>query len=123
MSSIKKVKNEFDVLEFNDEELFSLSGKEEDIIVYDRELLEKIINASFNDKYKKLVYLVTSINEDEDSTETDAELALQKIESLRRYILTHYSSLISEKLLNKYFKMLLLLQEKINLNKKRGKSR
>ncbi len=123
MSSIKKVKNDFDVVEISDEELFSFSKKNEIIKVYDNDILEKIVEDLFNEKYKKLLYLVMSINEDEDSTETDSELALIKIENLRKYILSHYSNLISSKNMNKYVKMLLLLESKINFEKRRGRGR
>lgn len=123
MSNIKKVKNEFEILELEDKELFSIKNKEEIIKVYDQELLEKIIDNTFNKKYRKLLYLIMSVNEDEDSTDTDAELALLKIEDLKKYIMLHYSELISKRLLNKYLKMLMILENKIEFNKKRGKSR
>ena len=123
MSSIKKTKSEFDVLELNDEELFSISNKNEVIKVCDKDILEKIIDNSFTDKYKKLLLLITSINEDEDSTETDAELALQRIDNLRRYIISHYGNLISGRTLNKYLKMLTILEGNINFEKRRGKGR
>lgn len=123
MSNIKKVRNEFEILELEDKELFSIKNKEEIIKVYDQELLEKIIDNTFNKKYRKLLYLIMSVNEDEDSTDTDAELALLKIEDLKKYIMLHYSELISKRLLNKYLKMLMILENKIEFNKKRGKSR
>ena len=103
--------------------MFSIKNKEEIIKVYDQELLEKIIDNTFNKKYRKLLYLIMSVNEDEDSTDTDAELALLKIEDLKKYIMLHYSELISKRLLNKYLKMLMILENKIEFNKKRGKSR
>jgi hypothetical protein len=123
MSSIKKTKSEFAVIELKDEELFSIEKKDEIIKVYDQDILEKIVDDSFNSKYKKLLCLIMNINEDEDSTETDAELALEKIDGLRKYVLTHYSNLISTRNMNKYIKMLLLLESKISFNKRRGKSR
>ena len=123
MSSIKKTKSEFAVIELKDEELFSIEKKDEIIKVYDQDILEKIVDDSFNSKYKKLLCLIMNINEDDDSTETDAELALEKIDGLRKYVLTHYSNLISTRNMNKYIKMLLLLESKISFNKRRGKSR
>lgn len=123
MSSIKKTKSEFAVIELKDEELFSIEKKDEIIKVYDQDILEKIVDDSFNSKYKKLLCLIMNINEDEDSTETDAELALEKIDGLRKYVLTHYSNLISTRNMNKYIKMLLLLESRISFNKRRGKSR
>lgn len=121
--NLKKTSNEFEILEMNEEVIYSINKKNEKIGIYNNELLESIIDKIFNKKYKELLYLCMSISEDEDSTESDTELALLKIESLKNYIFEHYSKYINKNLLNKYLKMLLILESKLNIPRKKGKSR
>jgi len=59
-----------------------------------------------------------NITEDDDSSESDTELALLKIENLKNLIISKYSKYLSKNLLNKYLKMLILLEEKLYVPKK-----
>ena len=120
---LKKVNNDFEILELNEKEIYTINKKSEKISIYDNDLFEKVIDNNFNKKYKELLYLCMSINEDEESTDTDTELALLKIEDLKNYIISRYSKSISNHLLNKYLKMIMILEGKLNMPKKRGKSR
>ena len=122
MNSLNKVKNEFEIIEIKEEKIFAINKKDEKIIIYNKEILERIIDKNFNKKYRELLCLTMSIIEDEDSTESDTELALLKIEDLKNYILSHYSKCLSKELLNKYLKMLMLLGQK-KKKKKRGRGR
>lgn len=119
MKNLTKIKNEFEIVEIEEEKLFSINKKNEKIIIYNKDILEKIIDENFNKKYRELLYLTMTITEDEDSNESDCELALLKIENLRNYILSHYSKFLNKSLLNKYLKMLLILEQKLNVPRKR----
>lgn len=121
--NLKKVNNDFEIVELNEKEIYTINKNSEKISIYDNDLLEKILDNNFNKKYKELLYLCMSIIEDEESTDTDTELALLKIEDLKNYIINHYSKFINNHLLNKYLKMIMILEGKLNLPKKRGKSR
>ena len=121
--NLKKVNNDFEIVELNEKEIYTINKNSEKISIYDNDLLEKILDNNFNKKYKELLYLCMSIIEDEESTDTDTELALLKIEDLKNYIINHYSKYINNYLLNKYLKMIMILEGKLNLPKKRGKSR
>jgi len=118
-SSIKKVNTEFTIVKKDEKAKFTITKSEkEKIVVYDAELVEKIIDNNFNQKYRKLLYLVMDINESEDSTESDAELALIKIEELKNLLLSIYYKYISREQLNKYLKMIMMLEEKLIIPKK-----
>lgn len=121
--NLKKVNNDFEIVELNEKEIYTINKNNEKISIYDNDLLEKILDNNFNKKYKELLYLCMSIIEDEESTDTDTELALLKIEDLKNYIINHYSKYINKHLLNKYLKMIMILEGKLNMPKKRGKSR
>lgn len=122
-SYIKKVNSEFLVLEKEADSKFTITKSEEEkIVIYDEVLVEKIIETKFNNKYRKLLYIVMDINENEDSTESDAEIVLFKIEELKNLLLAKYYKYISRELLNKYLKMLMLLEEKLIIpNRHRGR--
>lgn len=121
-NSLKKVNSEFIVVEKENNSKFTINKNEEEkITIYDEELVEKVIDANFNQKYRKLLYLIMDINESEDSTESDTELCLIRIEELKNLLLTKYYKYISRELLNKYLKMIMLLEEKISMSKSRGR--
>ena len=121
-NSLKKLNSEFIVVEKEDNVRFTISKNEEKISIYDEELVENIIDNNFNQKYRKLLYLVMDITENEDSTESDAELALIKVEELKNLLLTKYYKYISRELLNKYLRMIMLLEEKLTIPR-RGRGR
>lgn len=121
-NKIKKVYKEFEIVENDEKSLFTLNTKGNKIKIYDEDILENVIDNRFNKKYRELLYLVMSINEDEDSTESDEELALIKIEDFKTSIIEKYFKYISKGKLNKYMQMLIMLEEKIN-RRERGKGR
>ena len=122
MSSLKKVSREFTILEFKEKSLFTLNSKDNKIKIYDEDILDDIMSSRFNKKYRELLYLVMCLNEDEDATESDAELALLKIDHFRSELINRYFKYISREKFNKYLQMLILLEEKLNI-RKRGKGR
>lgn len=118
-SSLKKVNCEFSVLEKEIAKKFTLNiSEDEKITIYDKVLIENIIDSNFNQKYRKLLYIVMDIIENEDSTDSDVEIVLVKIEELKNLLLSKYYKYISRELLNKYLKMLMLLEEKLNFPKR-----
>ncbi|MBQ8901457.1 MAG: hypothetical protein IJY87_00120 [Bacilli bacterium] len=122
-NSLKKLNSEFTVVEKENNVKFTISKSEEEkLFVYDEELVENIIDSNFNQKYRKLLYLVMDIEENEDSTDSDFELALIKIEELKNLLLSKYYKYISRELLNKYLKMMMLLEEKLTIPR-RGRGR
>ncbi|MBQ7031416.1 MAG: hypothetical protein IJN13_03480 [Bacilli bacterium] len=122
-NSLKKLNSEFTVVEKENNVKFTISKSEEEkLFVYDEELVENIIDSNFNQKYRKLLYLVMDIEENEDSADSDCELALIKIEELKNLLLSKYYKYISRELLNKYLKMMMLLEEKLTIPR-RGRGR
>lgn len=122
MNKIKKVSTKFEILEFLDQKVFSFKKEKHKITIYDKKLAEDLINTKFMDQYKKILYIIMDINSSEDATETDGELARNKIEELRSILINRYQKHIGKEILNKYIKMLLILEEKLVIPQ-RGKSR
>ncbi len=114
MIKLEQVKCDFEIIEDHDQNGLTLSKKNNNIkiTIYDQSLIEKIIDDNFNKKYRALLYMIMSLN-NEDTTESDTELALIKIDDLRNILLSKYFNLISKELLDKYLNMLLLLDQKV----------
>lgn len=122
MNSLKKVSCEFEIIEFDDKKSFSIKNKEEKITIYDKALATELIDKKFNTEYKKLLYIIMDINNSDDSTESDGLLVRDKIDELKNVILNKYSKYISKELLNRYIKMIMILEEKLVIpEKSRGR--
>lgn len=118
---IKKVKCEFEVVDKEDKAFTLNISDSEKIFIYDDELLEEVIDKKFNKQYRKLLYLVMDITENDDNDDENINMALLKIEDLKNILLSKYYKYISRELLNKYLKMLMLLDEKLTLPRSRGR--
>jgi len=121
-NSIKKVNSEFEIIEYNNEKTIIMKKKENQIIFHDERLFEDVIDKKFNEKYRKLLYIIMELNNSEDATEDDEYYVRSKIEELKRIIINKYAKHISRDLLNKYLKMLYILQTKLVIPS-RGKGR
>ena len=121
-SSIKKLNSEFEVVEKENQKFTISINENEKIIIYDKELLEKVIDNKFNKKYRKLLYLVMEVKENDDSDDEKINIVLLKTEELKNLLLSKYYKYINKEILNKYLKMILLLEEKLNVPK-RGRGR
>jgi len=118
-NSFKKVNAEFEIVEFDDKKTFTVRKEEEKITFYDEKLIEDIIIKKFNDKYKRLLYIIMDITNSEDATDTDAEIIRSQIEELRNLLLNKYSKYLSRELINKFLKMLLILDSKLVIPERR----
>lgn len=112
-NSIKKVNSEFEIVEFDDKKVFTIKKEEEKITFYDESLVEDVISNKINETYKRILYIIMDINNSEDATESDGELVRNQIEELRNVILNKYSKYLSKELINRYLKMLLILESKL----------
>lgn len=119
---LKKNNNSFEILENEEENVLTIACNKKKISIYDEKLTEEIISKRFNEKYKKLLYIIMDINSSDDSTDTDTFLVREQISELKNNILNNYKKHISKELLNKYLKMLLILEDKIVV-KEKNKSR
>ena len=119
---IREVKNDFKIIELNEEQGFKIQRDNLKITIYDTEITNELINKNLQKKYERLLYLVASLNDDSDTTESDVFLVRDKIDELRNIILTKYAKYLNKNAINKYLKALILLEEKIIVPKK-AKSR
>lgn len=112
-NNLKKVTTEFEIVEFADKKTLTVKKEKEKIIFYDELVVEEYIDKKFTNKYKKLLYIIMDINNNDDSTESDAWLVRNQIDELKNTLINKYSKHINRELLNKYLKMLLLLEDKL----------
>lgn len=119
---IKEVKNDFKIIELEEENGFKIQRDNLKITIYDAEIINDLINKNLQKKYEHLLYLVASLNDGSDTTDSDVFLVRNKIAELRNIILTKYSKYLPKNTINKYIKTLILLEEKIIVPKK-AKSR
>lgn len=115
---IREVKNDFKIIELNEENGFKMQRNNLKITIYDTEIINSLINKNLQKKYGHLLYLVASLNDNSDTTDSDVFLVRNKIAELRNIIITKYAKFLTKNTLNKYLKMLLLLDEKIIVPKK-----
>lgn len=114
MIKLEQVKCDLEIVSLDEQNGLTLNKKSKDIkvTIYDKDLITKIIDDNFNKKYRSLLYLVMNLN-DEDTTESDTNLALLKIDDLKKLIINKYINFLSKGLLDKYLNMLMLLEEKV----------
>lgn len=118
-SELNKVSKELKVIEMEDSNSFVIKKEKETITIYDESLIEEIIERKFQDKYKKLLYIIMDINNSEDSTESDEDLVREQIHELEVMLIKKYGKHLKEGTLNRYLKMLLILNSKLELPKVR----
>lgn len=119
---LKKNNNSFEIIEDGEKEVLTIKNGKKVISIYDKNLTEKIISYKFNKNYRRLLYIISDINSSNDANDTDEFLVREQIEELKTNFLLKYKKHISKELLNKYLKMLLLLEDKIVV-KEKSKSR
>lgn len=121
-NKLQKVCNEFTVKEKEDNILFTITKKEEKVLIYDEELVNNLFDEKFNIKYKEILYLIMNINEEDDNSSDIAELALVKIDDLKNLVFNKYLKYLSKDKINRYLKKINLLEEKVIIpTKRRGR--
>ncbi len=115
---IQKTSGEFKIIDIENSKTFAIEKNNEKIIVHDEELIENLINKKFSRKYCELLYIINDILNSDEENGTDDDLLALKIEDLRNELLNRYNKFINKSTLNKYLKMLDLLEDKLNSRKK-----
>ncbi len=121
---LENVNCNLEIVDYQEIEGLTISkeNKEEKITIFDKNLINKIINQKINKKYQELLNIIIDINDSEDATTTDGELVLIKIDSLKEKILKEYGKYLTKEALNKYLQMFESLENKLEIPKnKRGR--
>ncbi len=121
--AINKVKTELKIIEKEEKNYTIKTSNNDKLHIYDKDLINIFIDKKFNKKYEKLLYIVMSIINDEDGTDTDEYLVLEKLSELRGIVLEDYSLYVHKNKINKYLKMIDILEEKLRLSNKKHKRR
>ena len=113
---IKEINCEFDVLNYDEESKISINKKNIKMDFFDDELVLNVIDKKFNKKYLNIINM---LDEDDDS-ESEKEIILEKIDDLKRLIIDKYYNYLDKKTLTKYLKMIVLLENKISLTTRKS---
>ena len=114
MKKIEKINCNFEIVDREEKDGLEIKNKNTKITLYDNDLILNAIEKNFNKKYRELLYIVMDIVENEDSTDTDSELVLYKIDNFKNILIKKYFKYLPLELRNKYNNMILLLMEKLN---------
>ena len=112
---LKKTNKEFKVVKFEEEQGFVIKKNKEKIIVYEEDVIDKLISDKFNHDYKEILYMILNYNNSDDVDSSDEEILRIKIEELRVVLLKEYRKFLDKAVFNKYLKMLLILESKIDI--------
>lgn len=112
---LKKTNKEFKVVKFEEEQGFVIKKNKEKIIVYEEDVIDKLISDKFNHDYKEILYMILNYNNSDDVDSSDEEILRIKIEELRVVLLKEYRKFLDKTVFNKYLKMLLILESKIDI--------
>ena len=118
---LENVNCNLEIVDYQEIEGLTISkeNKEEKITIFDKNLINKIINQKINKKYQELLNIIIDINDSEDATTTDGELVLIKIDSLKEKILKEYGKYLTKEALNKYLQMFESLGNKLEIPRNR----
>lgn len=88
-----------------------------EIIILDSYIIDQLILANFNRRYKKILeyYIATLQNEDSDSSEGNFMISLDEIARLRSILIKKYSLIVSRKIEEKMLKKLKILENEIRM--------
>lgn len=117
---INNPKRDLEIVSLDEKGLsFTSDHKKEELTIYDKELIENMIEQFFNKKFHELAYLVAMYNNSDD--EDGESLVLEKMSEFREFFLMKYEKLLSKNKLAKYLNMLDMLESNINLSYHKGR--
>lgn len=121
---IKKIDQEIELLTFDyDIKGFNYrpkkttkNSKVNNIVIVNPEIINALINNSFNKKYKQLLeFYLNIIEEESDATEGSLMIALDEIARLRNIIIKKYHHFLKKQTEEKFLKRLKLLENEIRV--------
>lgn len=118
----KIVNSEFQIVKLSEKNSFVIEKENGTLTLYDSKLIEDLISSNFNKKYRQFLYIINDIVNNGDDSGTDTDILVLEIEKLKNKLLNKYFKYLSHANLQKYLKMLVLLEEKLAITK-RGKGR
>ena len=89
-----------------------------EIIIVKKEIIDQLILANFNKKYKKIIeyyFNILSNIDDSDNGDTNIILALDEIARLRHIIIKKYQTFLSKKTLEKMLKKLKIMENELRV--------
>ncbi len=91
-------------------------GDINEILIVDKELIDGLILASFDKKYKKILeYYLSALGDDESSSGDKLMLALDELARLRNIIIKKYQKTLSKKMQDKLLKKIKILENEIRI--------
>ena len=70
----------------------------ENFVLYDQELIQRILMKKYLIRYQKLVYIINSVTENDDSSDSDYMICLDEVEKLESILINKYQKYLNTKL-------------------------
>lgn len=118
INELKKTSKEFIIIEKDNETNFIIKKNKKKIIIHDSKIIEDMIDNKFMSSYKNLLAIIIDLINSDDANDSDEAIVRNNIEELKYILLNKYAKFIKLSQLNKYLKMLMLLESKINFRYK-----
>ena len=85
------------------------------ITIVDRAMIDKILTMKFNKSFNRVAALAMAVINDEDATESDAEIVLGEVELVRDILLNRYQRFLSQKKEELFLKKLRVIENEIRM--------
>ena len=115
---IKETKTNFKIVEKEEKEVLKVEKNNTKINIYDKELVSNMIDKKFKKKYKEVLLLLS-----DDAGEEDTENIILKIDYLKRLIIEKYYRYLPKSYINKYLKMISILESRVSILERKGRGR
>ena len=89
--------------------------KVNEVTVFDRVMIDRILSMKFDKSFKQLVALALRVINDEDADETAAELVLDEVELVRQILLERYHKFISQEKEQLFLKKLRIIENEMRV--------
>ena len=85
------------------------------VTIIDHVMIDKILTMKFNKSFNRVAALAMAVINDEDATESDAEIVLGEVELVRDILLNRYQRFLSQKKEELFLKKLRVIENEIRM--------
>lgn len=93
--------------------IFSFNNDEVEVLLYEERLINNYIDKQFNNKFKRLLKLVTIVLSESDASDEEYVLCIDELNRLKNLVINEYKKQINSNLYNLYIKKLLIIENKL----------
>ena len=89
--------------------------KVNEVTVFDRVMIDRILSMKFDKSFKQLVALALRVINDEDADDTEAEIVLDEVELVRQVLLNRYQRFLSYEKEQLFLKKLRIIENEMRV--------